>query len=370
MPRKFNVATAAGTFDCFHKGHEHFLHAAFDAADTIYIAITSDAFAKSSRQLPDITPFVKRKKAIENFLNQRSLLKRAKIFQLHDIYGPTLESDCLIEAVVVTKKTRYGAELINNLRKQKGLSALAIIEVTFMQAADGGEISSSRIRAGEIDRIGNVWVKKEWLEKDLRLPDEIRPMLQKPIGELIGGSEEDLGKAVSIIKQRIHSRGGTLIITVGDVVAKSFNEGELSMDIAIVDFYVKREERFKNVGELGFSKGQPDGIVDNPKGMLTGKLFKAVKEVFFCHPELVSGSRKMPKQVRHDNEKPYIIRVIGEEDLVTLAVILAAPLGTIVYYGQPNEGIVEVIVTEEKKAEIQKIVSQFVYQKISENIIF
>ena len=156
MARKFKVATAAGTFDHFHKGHKQFLLAAFDAADTVYIGITNDEFAKAKRLIKDLVSFADRKKDVENFLENRGLLQRAQIIELKDIYGPTLDKSCPIEAIIITEKTRYGAELINKLRDKKGLPTLAIEEISSIPAGDGGDLSSSRIRTGEIDREGNT----------------------------------------------------------------------------------------------------------------------------------------------------------------------------------------------------------------------
>lgn len=177
--------------------------------------------------------------------------------------------------------------------------------------------------------------------KSLRLTEELREQLKKPIGNLILGNEENLSEAVEVIKQSSHAG---MIVTVGDIVAKSFNEASLPMDIAIVDFQVKREEKFKNISEIGFTKSQPDIIVENPKGTLTPKAFQSVEKAF-------SQIGKV---------SPYVIRVVGEEDLLTLVVILIAPLGSHVFYGQPSEGIVDVQVTEEKKAEAQNILIQFI----------
>ena len=363
MARTFKIATAAGTFDYFHKGHEEFLHAAFEVAHTIYIAITSDTFAKATRQIATITPFSNRKESVEAFLRAYGFLQRASIFELHDVYGPTLEPDCPFEAIIVTEKTLYGAKLINTLRKQKGLPELVVVQVPYVKAADGGDLSSSRIREGEIDRRGFPYLQKEWLKRTLQLPDQLRTRLQRPIGILIKGSEEDLGEATGVIKQKIHPRKPK-IVTVGDVVAKSFNEQNLPMDIAIVDFRVKREEKFTNVKDLGFQKDKPNIIVENPKGTLTGKLFQAVQKAL-RHlgggPPAGRAGRMDSPEVEGLIKTPYIIRVIGEEDLATLAVILAAPLDTHVFYGQPNEGIVQVIITEDKKAEVREIVSRFTH---------
>lgn len=355
MTRKFKVATAAGTFDHFHKGHEYFLASAFAFADTIYIGITSIAFGKSKRQINEVSPFAHRKGDVETFLKANRLLERSQIIELHDIYGPTLEKDCPIEAIIVTKKTRYGAELINKLRRQKGLAILSIEEIPYIYAENRKDLSSSRIRAGEIDRQGKLFIKREWLEKDLRLPDELRAQLQKPIGELIKGSEDDLNQAVAVIKKNLESMSRTLLVTVGDIVAQSFNSAKLQMDLAIVDYHVKREEKFKNLSEIGFTKKEPDVTVENPKGTLTVNTFRTVQETFLS----LRGVLSLAEGRRSNLTTPYVIRVIGEEDLATLAVILAAPLGTSVFYGQPNEGIVQVVVTEEKKSEIREIVSHF-----------
>lgn len=183
----------------------------------------------------------------------------------------------------------------------------------------------------------------KWPDKPLRLSEDLRVQLSKPIGTLIRGSEEDLSQAVKVIAENLSQEKPQLIVTVGDIVAKSFNEAGLKMDIAVVDFHVKRTQMFKNLSEIGFTKTSPDIIVENPKGTLTPESFAAVEKA-------LENVGKNP---------PFVIRVIGEEDLVTLVVILAAPLGTHVFYGQPNEGIVQVIVTESKKSEVHDIVSQF-----------
>jgi hypothetical protein len=48
--------------------------------------------------------------------------------------------------------------------------------------------------------------------------------------------------------------------------------------------------------------------------------------------------------------------VDGEEDLLTLVAVLHAPEKSLVVYGQPQEGIVVVRVTKQKKEMIRRIV--------------
>lgn len=187
-------------------------------------------------------------------------------------------------------------------------------------------------------------------DRSLQLPQYLREQLGKPIDHLISGKEENLNEAVKVVKQTLRSGSvGGVIVTVGDIVAKSFNEGGLQMDIAIIDFQVKRVETFKNLSEIGFVKTKPDVTVENPKGTLTPESFTAVKKAL----HFVQGK---PLQAQ---SKPFVIRVFGEEDLLTLVAILLAPLDTHVFYGQPNQGIVEVVVTEDKKSEVRDTLSKF-----------
>ncbi|MEK7129458.1 MAG: DUF359 domain-containing protein, partial [Patescibacteria group bacterium] len=54
-----------------------------------------------------------------------------------------------------------------------------------------------------------------------------------------------------------------------------------------------------------------------------------------------------------------VIIVDGEEDLLALPAIAEAPLGAVVYYGQPNRGLVEVIVDMKKRARAVALLSEF-----------
>jgi len=64
----------------------------------------------------------------------------------------------------------------------------------------------------------------------------------------------------------------------------------------------------------------------------------------------------------HGTEHVKII-VEGEEDLATLPAILYAPLGSVVVYGQPNEGSVLVDVTPERKLHIEKFMKQMIVEE-------
>jgi uncharacterized protein (UPF0218 family) len=61
------------------------------------------------------------------------------------------------------------------------------------------------------------------------------------------------------------------------------------------------------------------------------------------------------------------VLIRGEEDLVTAVLLLLLPLQSLIYYGQPGEGMVEVVVSEELKEKIFTffmVVSGYVFEKL------
>ena len=84
-------------------------------------------------------------------------------------------------------------------------------------------------------------------------------------------------------------------------------------------------------------------IITNPAGSLTPEVFKAAKDII----------------AQEKNNSQYIVKIEGEEDLAVLPFLLAAPLGFTILYGQPNEGVVQIEVSEENKDMGYSIVSQF-----------
>lgn len=335
--KKFKLVVCGGTFDHFHKGHEEFLRFAVYHSDKVLVGITSDNYIQKKVLNDSSEPYEVRKDSILKFLQRLDLSSQVEIKKIDSQDIPPVWATLPIEAIVATEETFQGAEFINNQRKKKSLSELPIIKAPLAFSENGKIISSLRIRNGEIDRLGKLYVRKEWLSKDLRLPDYLREKLKKPFGTLIKGKEDNLSTAAIDIRKQIENKRPVLTITVGDVVTQSFNKERIPIDVAIVDFKVRREEKFRSLLELGFKNGEPNMVVDNPSGTITSELISAIQQVTM----------------------PSVIRIIGEEDLAVLPVILSSPLGTYVFYGQPQEGIVSVLVTEEKKAQTRDSLAQF-----------
>lgn len=331
MSKKFQLVTASGTFDHFHKGHEAFLQKAFSLSRNVLIGITSDAFVRKKPLHVAILPYEKRKGDIVKFLKTHNLLGRAHIVKLNDVYGPILAKECEVEAILVTSKTRKGAQLINRKRKALSLSPLAVVEVALIRTK-GNVISSSKKRATLL------------LGKNLLLPPNLRSLLRKPLGSLVRGREDNLSVAIGKVKSIITKNPPLITITVGDVVTRSFNEAALPIDLAIVDFKIRREEKVRNLLELGFSKEKPDRTYDNPPGTVSSALSRGIQEV------LGKRTRK---------HKPLTIRVFGEEDLAVLPAIIFSKEDSAIFYGQPAEGIVYIRVDEPTKNRTLSLLSQF-----------
>ncbi|HZJ18601.1 MAG TPA: DUF359 domain-containing protein, partial [Patescibacteria group bacterium] len=60
-----------------------------------------------------------------------------------------------------------------------------------------------------------------------------------------------------------------------------------------------------------------------------------------------------------ENKKKTLILIKGEDDLAVLPLILCAPLNFYIYYGQPDKGVVEILVTEDVKEKAYKLASRF-----------
>ncbi len=164
-----------------------------------------------------------------------------------------------------------------------------------------------------------------------RLPDRLRPVLGRPLGEL-----------VSEIPEWLRTRRPVVLITIGDVVTAHFIREGVPPDIAVVDFKVMRDRSSPEVKAIVQKWQAPEVRVRNPAGTLTNELFEA-----FTRPE-----------------RPLKIVVEGEEDLAVIPAVQQTPVGAVIVYGQPREGMVIVRVSEQSKQKFMEFFKQF--EKVSE----
>lgn len=329
--KKYNLVCCGGTFDHLHKGHREFLKFAFSKGERVLIGIVTDKYVKEKKPLCLIEDYRARKKSVESFLVKENLFKRSLIIELNDIYGPTLSKKIEIDAILVSEKTKEGAKKINEERKKSGLAEIKILVKEAVKGFEDKIISSSLIRAGIINREGVSYLNRKWLNKKLKLTENLRLELKKPMGFLCEKEADIAGKI-----------NPGFLITVGDISTKYFTNREKIPKISIVDFMVKRRKKFSSFSQLGFSGRERILRIRNEAGFLTPELFLILEKIFSFKTDL-----------------NFLIKVKGEEDLSVLPVLLRAPLGFSIFYGQPGEGMIRVEATEDNKKKAYEIVSQF-----------
>ncbi|WP_394343688.1 GTP-dependent dephospho-CoA kinase family protein [Haloterrigena salifodinae] len=160
----------------------------------------------------------------------------------------------------------------------------------------------------------------------LVLPDELRHELKEPMGPI----ETDADRLLEDVD-------GPLI-AVGDVVTYHFLRAGRPPDVALVDERTKRSAVDEEIRET-VTEGTTVEVVNPP-----AEISQAVVEA------LLEGLAR---------DDPTTILVEGEEDLVALPAIVAAPEGASVVYGQPDEGMVHVKITDDHRADIRELLGRF-----------
>lgn len=327
----YKLIGCGGTFDLLHKGHRDFLRFALSISEKVLIGLSTDEYsARRKEHLSE--PYSVRKENLEKFLGEENAVSRVEIANLESVYIPKEWDYLPIEAILVTKDSEKGAEAINKRRVKEGRAALKIIKFQIELAEDGLPISSSRIREGNIDREGKLWVKKDWYRHSFFLPQTLRPLLQKPFGEIVDAktmllSDEETGQ----------------LAAVGDVTVMLFNKRNIVPKLRVVDLMVERKRKYQNLSEMGLKDVNLTYSVQNTPGQISSQVFRIVGEAFY---EMKKG-------------KTAVLVVDGEEDLVVLPVILHAPIGWIVCYGQPKSGTVKVVVDEDIKRRAKILLEKF-----------
>ncbi|MEM3754694.1 MAG: phosphopantetheine adenylyltransferase [Candidatus Bathyarchaeia archaeon] len=153
--KKFKLVAVAGTFDILHLGHKNLLNKAFEIGEKVIIGICSDSMVKKMKKPHPVNPYQVRKEKLLEFLKNFGYMDRARIIQINDPYGPAIV-DKEMEAIVVSEETEYRAHEINKIREKNGLNLLEIVSIKMVKAENGGILSSSRIRMGEIDPEGRL----------------------------------------------------------------------------------------------------------------------------------------------------------------------------------------------------------------------
>jgi len=173
----------------------------------------------------------------------------------------------------------------------------------------------------------------------LLLPDELRSLLKDPLGRLYRGNGLE---CVTAMKKELLS--ARKIAAIGDMTAYYLLKASILPDLLVVDNKTKRLPVSDHVLEKLEHESYKTEKVQNPAATLSKDLIDMIRASL------------------DGNERVKIV-VEGEEDLATLPAILYAPLGSVVVYGQPNEGSVLVDVTAERKLHVEEFMKRMIVEE-------
>jgi uncharacterized protein (UPF0218 family) len=164
--------------------------------------------------------------------------------------------------------------------------------------------------------------------------DDLRK-LKNPFGELVPDrdvTEKRIRKLIS---------GSKKIVTVGDATTERLVSFGILPDIAVIDF---RERR--SLTERRFNYPAKEFHCSNPSGTISSNAVEVLS--------MVAKRRSRSRVV-----------VDGEEDMLALPLFYILPIGSIVLYGQPLEGMVVVRITSSKQDESKALMDRIIAKVVA-----
>ena len=161
----------------------------------------------------------------------------------------------------------------------------------------------------------------------MRFSESVRAELSKPLGKLLNA--KDAVEAARSAK--------STIVSVGDAVLVTLLSAGIKPGICIYDFRTMREEIPLDEMKLIEQACPEPLVIDNEPGGISEELEAAIVDA------LAKGSGN--------------IFVAGEEDLAALAAMRHAKDGTLILYGQPEEGIVLVVSSAETREKAKALMN-------------
>jgi cytidyltransferase-like protein len=313
VTKRNRLTALGGTFDHFHIGHQSFIDYAFKYGYRLIIGVTDDKFTRTKKFPQSMQPYKVRAKAVHNYCKKNNILH--EIVPLSDPYGPTIDRDNKkIDSLCVTSETMHGAEKINEIREAYGMRELAIFIAPLINNDLGEPLHAIQIRSGKMNRYGESYL--QMFKDDIKINNAQRSFFSKPLGP--------------IVKAATHKKN-TVVAVVGDYALNKFIEKGWVYSIGVFDKLSNRTPfTTENLDNLKI-----DLEIVNPAGMISLEAIQKIGQLTY-------------QETKH-------ILVAGEEDLVTVSLIISMPLNSLIYYGQPNEGMVLLKVTEDLKEKISKL---------------
>lgn len=154
----------------------------------------------------------------------------------------------------------------------------------------------------------------------MKISPALRAKLKEPFGFIVDSPE-------SISKDAV-------LACVGDLASTRLLDAGYEPKLVVFDGYTKRKKIGVSDAINAYDVAQYH--IKNPQGCLKNEVFNLFRQLL-------------------NQPKPSKVYVDGEEDLTAIAAIDSMPLGGVVVYGQPGEGLVVVDVDEKIKEKIKLI---------------
>ena len=165
--------------------------------------------------------------------------------------------------------------------------------------------------------------------RTLRITNSVRQQLKNPVGLLIEGKSVDCNDALRKAVEKVKPSPS---IFVGDTISRNAEASGIVADVIIVDNLEKRHESASRI-----SPGERNILrLKNAPGTIDADAWDVIRSAI--------------------QKRKSMVMVEGEEDLLTLVAVVLAPLGSLVAYGQPDRGIVIVVVSDAEKSLAEKII--------------
>ena len=161
----------------------------------------------------------------------------------------------------------------------------------------------------------------------MQLSSKELQLFKKPAGILIKSENISSDSLSPYLKSQ-------LIVTVGDATTEKLLSLGIAPSIQIVDGKERRERR-----KLPEKNHATEIRCTNPAGGISSDAIAAVKKAL-------------------NSEKPVRIIVDGEEDLLGAIVLALAPDDSVMFYGQPLEGLVAVRINEESRSRFNEVINR------------
>jgi len=128
---------------------------AFELGELVFVGVTGDRLVSKLNKDHPVRKFALRRRDLRRLFKARGWLRRARITELKDPFGPATRRKRL-DALVVSEETRNNGLRVNTLRRNQGLNPLKLYVVRMVRTKDGLLLSGTRIRRGEVNPQGEL----------------------------------------------------------------------------------------------------------------------------------------------------------------------------------------------------------------------